>query len=138
MAAAANKQAVSLNDVVVKIAGKQVGYITKLDLNVTINENILYEAGSKGMPIDRVFLKREISGSFDRTYVDNDVLAQLWDFTLNSPIEFELTAQIEGFNANGRDFVLRRCAIKGFPISLELESETTQSFEFSAIGFDFV
>lgn len=136
------KKALSLNDVSIWIStesGKtRIGMIQTVKVNVAIDQQILHEAGSNGNPADRIFLKKTVNGSFDRTLVDVTVLKSLWNSFDDKPVEFDLSGIAISDNGSDRDFLVKGCAISAFPLDLSLDAATTQALEFQALSFEWV
>ncbi len=134
MASAEVKRPITLNDVKVIIDGDIIGYIQKVSVSVNIDIEKIWEAGRKGLPIDMVQKKIDINGSFDRTFVDSDLLKKLVPLDGSELPRFDIMAQVD--SVPDRSFIIRNCMLKGFPIDMDLDSPSTQTLEFEALGFE--
>lgn len=135
MAQKTKTKAITLNDVSIWVNSQRIGMIQAVSVNLVVNKNTLYEAGRKGVPVDRVFLKKEVTGSFERILVDKELLATLWPTFESDPIEFDLRGIADGDNGGDRDFTVNGCTIDGFPIEHSLDNETKQTINFTGLGF---
>jgi len=134
MVQAESKNAITLNDVKVLIDGDIVGYIQKVSVNVSVDIEKIWEAGRKGLPVDMVQKKMDVNGSFDRKFVDKELLQKLCPTDGRKLPRFDLVAQVDSIP--DRSFIVRQCMLKGFPIDLDLDSTATQTLEFEALGFE--
>ena len=130
------KKPITLNDVKVLIDGEIVGYIQKLSVATTVEIDKVWEAGRKGIPIDMVQKKIDINGSFDRQFVDKELLIKLAPMDGSALPRFDLQAQVDQVPA--RDFLVKDCMLKGFPIELDLDSPSMQSLEYEALAFEWL
>jgi hypothetical protein len=140
MAKATNTKAITLNDVSVWIDTangdkERIGMIQTVSVNLVVNKTTLYEAGKKGSPVDRVFLKKEVSGSFERILVDKAFLVKLWPSFASDPVVFDLRGVAVDEKGVDRNFTVLGCTIDGFPIEHSLENETKQTINFTGLGF---
>jgi len=141
MAENITRKAYTLNDVSIgiKVDGTDgeaeiIGMITAVKVDVKVTQTIIHEAGKQGLPVARVFTKKEISGSFDRTLVSTDVLKKLWESTEVNPSIFDLQGLGIGIDSE-KNFTVADCAIDGFPLELDLDNATTQNITFMALNF---
>ena len=136
MPRAEQKNAITLNDVKVLIDGNIVGYIQKVSVSVSVDIEKIWEAGRKGKPVDYVQKKIDINGSFDRTFVDTDLLKKLCPLDGRNLPRFDLVAQVD--RVPDRSFMVKDCIMKGFPIDMDLDSTAVQTLEFEALDFDWL
>lgn len=130
------KRPITLNDVKVLINGSIVGYIQKISVETSIEIDKIWEAGRNGLPIDMVQKKIDIKGSFDRTFVDADLLKSLAPMDGTKFPRFDLQAQIE--EVPERDFLVKSCMLKGFPIDIDLDSTSEQTLSYEALAFEWL
>lgn len=135
MAKATTTNAITLNDVSIWIGKKRISMVQSVSVNLVANKNTLYEAGRKGVPVDRVFFKKEVTGSFERILVDKETLEELWPDFESDPVEFDLRGIAIGTKGEDRNFTVSGCTIDGFPFELSLEEESKQDIAFTGLGF---
>lgn len=140
MAQSDKKFAISLNDVQIRVETangdvETIGMVQSVEVTLTVNKNTLYEAGRKGVPVDRIFLKKEVSGSFERVLVDKTLLQKLWPTFESDPVVFDLKGIAVDDKGTDREFTVTGCTLNGYPLSLDLENETKQSISFTGLGF---
>lgn len=140
MADKTSTKAITLNDVSVWIDTangdkERIGMIQTVSVNLVVNKNTLYEAGKKGTPVDRVFLKKEVTGSFERILVDKEFLVKLWPEFEEDPVAFDLRGVSVDDKGTDRDFTVLGCTIDGYPLEHSLENETKQTINYTGLGF---
>ena len=140
MATKTSTSAITLNDVSVWIDTEngdkeRLSMIQSINANIAIAKTTLYEAGRKGIPVDRVFTKKEVTGSFERILVDKTVLVKLWPDFESDPVPFDLKGIATDDTGSDRDFTITGCTIDGFPLELGLEAETKSTINFTGLGF---
>lgn len=135
MATTTTTKAITLNDVSIWVDKSRIGMIQAVSVNLAVNKNTMYEAGRKGIPVDRVFTKKEVSGSFERVLVDKEFLLTLWPSFEDDPVEFDLRGVAIDDSGSDRNFTVSGCTIDGFPLELSLEAETKQTINFTGLGF---
>lgn len=126
---------ITLNDVKVLIDGEIVGMVEKVSVNITRELEKLWEAGRKGKPVAIAQKKMDINGSFDRRFVDADLLKKLAPMDGDYP-SFDLVGQTDV--EPDRSFIVKGCVLKGFPIDMDLDSVSVQTLEFEALDFDWL
>jgi len=130
------KKPITLNDVRVLIDGEIVGYVQALTVTTTVDIEKVWEAGRKGLPIEMVQKKIDINGSFDRQFVDSDLLQQLSPLDGSELPRFDMQAQVD--QVPDRSFLVKDCSLKGFPIEMDLDAPSTQTLEFEALAFEWL
>jgi hypothetical protein len=140
MAGRTNPKAISLNDVRVSIepeggAVETIGMIQSVDVELTVEKSTIYEAGKKGVPVDVVFLKKAVTGSFERILVDVDILRALWPSFEEDPVFFDLKGTAVDEFGEDRNFTVTGCTIDGIPLGHKLEEETKQTIAYTGLGF---
>lgn len=109
--------------------------IQTVSVNLVVNKNTLYEAGRKGIPVDRVFLKKEVTGSFERILVSKEILKKLWESFEADPTPFDLRGVAVDDKGADLDFTVTGCTIDGYPLEHSLENESKQTINFTGLGF---
>jgi len=128
-------QRISAKDVIFSVDGNIIGGAEGMDVSVSADNEVAFEAGTY-YGVEVVDGKKNVSGTLNRAYIDNETLNELFPPDLGVWPAITITASVVSGKEPARTITVLGAKFDGFDInSLELDGYAKNALPFKALNW---